>query len=360
MAYIDREYHKLLNAIKRDGYTYEDPNREGVFRTEITSFTIRHLFKNGFPLISTRELNYNNIIVELLWFLKGDTNIKYLVDRGCNIWNKDAYKYYLKKGGHASEKMFKTLVSQQDEFDSRIKDYKYGDLGPVYGRQWRNFNGVDQIAKLIKGLKEKPLGTEHIVNSWNPADIPDMALPPCHYGFQVVVRPLTVSERFHATPGANLKDVDVFVENAHIIYLDGIGAPKYGFELHWEQRSVDTFLGLPYNIASYASLALILEKITGHVALGIQGNLKKVHLYDNSLNAVAQQLKNDQYLNDECKLVFPEDEVNPDGLDFNLRMGYLRGNLSLNDFIEEMKPEWFSIEGYSPYPSINVPMLAKD
>jgi thymidylate synthase len=218
----------------------------------------------------------------------------------------------------------------------------------------------DQIKRLVENMINFPLATDHIVDSWNVKDLADMALPPCHFGFQILVRPLTVSERFHATPGSNLKDVNVFIENAHVTYLDEIGATKYGFELHWTQRSVDTFLGLPYNIASYASLALILEKLTGYKALGIQGNLNKVHLYDNSLRPASDQLRNDQYRYNECKLMFPEDEEDPNGFDFNLRMGYLRGHLTLDDFIKKMKTTWFNIEGYDSYPQINVPMLERD
>jgi thymidylate synthase len=145
MAYIDRDYHRLLNKILRDGYVYEDPNRKNVYRTEILSYTIRHQFKDGFPLVSTRALNYNNIITELLWFLKGDTNIKYLVNKGCNIWNKDAYKYYLKKNNTDLESM---NIKEFIETIRVMKDtdllkpwfsngYVLGDLGPVYGHQWR-------------------------------------------------------------------------------------------------------------------------------------------------------------------------------------------------------------------------------
>jgi thymidylate synthase len=368
MAYIDRDYHRLLNKILRDGYVYEDPNRKNVYRTEILSYTIRHQFKDGFPLVSTRALNYNNIITELLWFLKGDTNIKYLVNKGCNIWNKDAYKYYLKKNNTDLESM---NIKEFIETIRVMKDtdllkpwfsngYVLGDLGPVYGHQWRHAEGGDQIKRLVENMINFPLATDHIVDSWNVKDLADMALPPCHFGFQILVRPLTVSERFHATPGSNLKDVNVFIENAHVTYLDEIGATKYGFELHWTQRSVDTFLGLPYNIASYASLALILEKLTGYKALGIQGNLNKVHLYDNSLRPASDQLRNDQYRYNECKLMFPEDEEDPNGFDFNLRMGYLRGHLTLDDFIKKMKTTWFNIEGYDSYPQINVPMLERD
>lgn len=366
MSQIDREYHRLLYDVQRTGYKYEDPNRAGVFRTEIPNFTFTHEFKTGFPLITTRELNYNNIVVELLWFLKGKTNIKYLLDNGCNIWNKDAYKHYCRVNKSELESMdLKTFIKTIRESDSEdlkqwFPDYTLGDLGPVYGRQWRNSNGVDQIKNLIDGLVKKPMGTEHIVNSWNVGEIKDMALPPCHFCFQVIVRPLSIVERFNITPNARMEDVDVNEDDCHAKYLDALGVAEYGFELHWDQRSVDTFLGLPYNIASYATLALILEKITGYKAISIQGDLKKVHLYDNSLSAAAEQIKNDPYKNPECKLIFPENAEDPNGFDFTLKMGYSRNLLTLDEFIEEMSPDWFAIEGYESYPPINVLMLEKD
>lgn len=238
MASVDVSYHALLHEILEKGYTYEDPNRKGVNRVEILSHTFRHEFKNGFPAITTKKLNYNNVVTELLWFLRGDTNVKYLVDNRCNIWNKDAYNHYLKTkdfvgGVPMDTKEFIERI-KADKLSMSTRYYKLGDLGPVYGRQWRKQvslkgkSGIgkqiitDQISNLIKSLKEKPLGTEHIVSSWNAPAISDMALPPCHYGFQIVVRPLTLLEK---------------------ITLGGYHSFEYGFELHWNQRSVDTFLG---------------------------------------------------------------------------------------------------------------------
>lgn len=164
-----------------------------------------------------------------------DTNIKYLVNNDCNIWNKDAYNHYLKLVNN------KHKTYNYEEWLDKVKNnniphfgfgglgcpYGNGPLGPIYGKQWRNFNGVDQIDKLIKNLKEKPLATDHIVNSWNVGDLKDMALPPCHYGFQIAVRPLFISD----------------FKKLGVTNVDLKNIPKYGFELHWQQRSVDTFLG---------------------------------------------------------------------------------------------------------------------
>ena len=362
MAVIDKTYHQLLNKIMTDGYTYEDPNRKGVKRLEIPSYTFRHEFKDGFPAISTKKLHYKNVVTELLWFLRGDTNIKYLVDNNCNIWNKDAYNYYLKNlteyekvKGHYSFEEFIQIIKETSlndlKYDFSTLSYIFGDLGPVYGKQWRNFSGVDQIQRLITNLKEKPLATDHIVNSWNVGDLENMALPPCHYGFQIVVKPLTIWERseIHDNLGYKNENKGKF----HGIYLDDRNIPRYGFELHWSQRSVDTFLGLPYNIASYATLALILEKITGYKALAIQGDLKKVHLYDNSLDAVKEQLSRDVDRYDKCELLF-KDEFH------YITDKKLCGEVSLDKIISQMKSNWFILENYKSYPAINVEMLERD
>jgi thymidylate synthase len=359
MSKIDINYHSLLETILEKGYLYDDPNRERVKRLEIPSYTFRHEFKDGFPAITTKKLHYKNIVTELLWFLKGDTNIKYLIDNECNIWNKDAYNYYCKiftkEYSHALNKLFDNIT-----FISKIKenklncqdlgDYKLGDLGPVYGRQWRDFNEIDQIKDLIQGLKDKPLGTEHIVSAWNPADKHLMALPPCHYGFQIVVKPLNQVERCQECSKEDFKNVVSAIFSQRNQILDELNIPKYGFELHWQQRSVDTFLGLPYNIASYATLALIIEKITGYKALVIQGDLKKVHLYDNSLDAIKEQLSRDINKYDSCELIMDEflDRINDNYKAVGIEV------------VNDLKPEDFQLKNYKSYPYINVEMLERD
>lgn len=330
MSKIDESYHELLNNILQNGYLYDDPNRKGVQRLEIPSYTFKHKFSDGFPAITTKKLHYKNVVTELIWFLRGDTNIKYLVDNGCNIWNKDAYNYYLKFAKEYEPDYVLDFYNFIDQIkvntDEDVRDHPTGLLGHVYGKQWRNFNGVDQISNLINGLISKPLGTEHIVNSWNASDLINMALPPCHYGFQVVVKPLTPIEQ------TNIGYQHEFV---------------YGFELHWTQRSVDTFLGLPYNIASYATLALILEKITGYKALGIQGDLKKVHLYNNSLDAVKEQLSRDVNKYDKSNL-----------LPFNSVIWNKYDNT--NELLHNLFIDEFKLESYESYPAINVEMLERN
>ena len=242
MSKIDVTYHNLLDKILQEGYTYEDPNRKGVNRVEIPSYTFRHEFKDGFPAITTKKLNYKSVVTELLWFLRGDTNIKYLVDNGCNIWNKDAYNYYLKQ----AERQPKEMILTFKEWLNEIKEGEdlLGDLGKVYGHYWRDYDGFDQIQDIIYKMINTPMSSEIIVTARNPNDKDNQALPCCHYGFQIVVRPLSNLERFiiyknneqltRLFPGVTINRTNK---------LDELDIPKYGFELHWQQRSVDTFLG---------------------------------------------------------------------------------------------------------------------
>jgi len=340
MAKIDKSYHDLLDKILQEGYTYEDPNRKGVNRLEIPSYTFRHEFKDGFPAITTKKLNYKFVVTELIWFLRGDTNIKYLVDNGCNIWNKDALNFH--------KKLFPADINlPMDEFLEQIKaGVKVGDLGPVYGAQWRNRNGVDQFKDLIENLKNKPLEARHYVDAWNPEKKHLQALPPCHYGFQVVVKPLPIHKRKEKASEILGSLPKLSTGKEYEKFLDENDITKYGFELHWNQMSCDLFLGIPFNITSYATLALILEKITGYKALAIQGDLKKVHLYDNSLDAVKEQLSRNVDKYDKCELK----------MDVLTEVQFQSGI----KYINEIEPGSFKLVNYESYPHIKVEMLERD
>ena len=336
MGKIDESYSYLLGHILREGYKYLDPNRKGVERLEIPSYTFRHEFKDGFPAISTKKLHYKNVVTELLWFLRGDTNIKYLVNNGCNIWNKDAYNYYLKRYNSKDGKGLFTFEEFVNYIKNRDKKHPViGDLGKVYGHYWRDYDGFDQIQDIIDKMINTPMSSEIIVTARNPNDKDTQALPCCHYGFQIVMK-------YYYEPGLR-----------HIADVGNLKGWKLGFELHWNQRSVDTFLGLPYNIASYATLALILEKISGYKALAIRGDLKKVHLYDNSLDAVKEQLSRDVDKYNNVDLLF-KDEFH------YITDKELVGNVSLNKIISEMKPDWFVLGNYESYPHIKVEMLKRN
>ena len=229
-----KQYLDLLNLIKETGIKKED--RTGTGTISIFGHQMRFDLQKGFPLMTTKRVNLDAIIHELLWFIRGDTNIRYLIQNNVNIWNDWPFQNWLNETGKADHypihsddrkdmmKMFIEKVMNDDEFASR-----YGDLGPVYGKQWRDFEGVDQLELVIKDIKTNPNSRRLIVSAWNPKDIPVMiksGLPPCHTLFQ-----------FYVSNG------------------------KLSCQLY--QRSADVFLGVPYNIASYALLTLMIAKVTG-------------------------------------------------------------------------------------------------
>jgi len=237
---------------------------------------------------------FKTITTELLWFLRGDTNIKYLVDNNCHIWDGDAYKrftYYTDE--ETSMERFIELIKTDDEFAK-----KWGDLGPVYGKQWRSWEGLnsntDQIANLINDLKTNPDSRRLMVNAWNVGELDQMVLPPCHYGFQVYTRELSLEERLDLAS----KTYDVFdpldfsipakVDHDEIDKLYPV--PKRAISLMWNQRSVDTFLGLPFNIASYGLLLMMIADEVGMVPDELIGNLGDTHIYLNHIEQAKEQI----------------------------------------------------------------------
>ena len=312
MNKIDKQYQDLLQTIL--DYGVEKKDRTGTGTKSIFGYIIRHNMKNGFPLLTTKKMAWKTMVVELLWFLRGDTNIKFLVDNGCNIWNGDAYKNYLIKTKNqiedpndlnwdlSSPKDPKITQLTQEQFINKIKTddefaKKWGELGPIYGKQWRSWHfnakvdregrhypeqGIDQITNLINDLKTNPDSRRLIVNAWNVGELYQMVLPPCHYGFQVYTRELSLKERIALVkPIPNLfthEDCDV------------LNLPKRAISLMWNQRSVDTFLGLPFNIASYGLLLEIIAKMVNMVPDELIGNLGDVHLYSNHIEQAKEQI----------------------------------------------------------------------
>jgi len=292
----DKVYHDLLKDILENGIQKGD--RTGTGTRSVFGRQIRFNMKNGFPLLTTKKMYLKGIIVELLWFLRGDTNIKYLVDNGCNIWNSDAWKHYLKEQKdlganeeNASMEWFKEKIKNDDYFAKT-----WGELGPVYGKQWRSWKGysnedwdapnTDQISNLINDLKTNPNSRRLMVNAWNAGEIEQMVLPPCHYGFQVWTRELSYKERYDMwnkkNPTLDIMTDDELFDNANI--------PKREISLMWNQRSVDTFLGLPFNIASYGMLLEMIAQQVNMVPGELIGNLGDVHLYNNHISFVEAQL----------------------------------------------------------------------
>ena len=281
MNNLDKQYHNLLEDILEIGVDKMD--RTGTGTLSVFGRQITHNMSDGFPLLTTKKVAFKTMMTELIWFLKGDTNIKYLVDNGCNIWNGDAYKAYCKNNQNP-ESMMKFIDTIKTD---SLRAKSWGELGPIYGKQWRDWNGFDQIANLINGLKANPDSRRLMVNAWNVGKLNNMTLPPCHYGFQVYTRELSLSERFtwFGNNGGSHMHHD-FIEQE----MNEYNVPTRTLSLMWNQRSVDTFLGLPFNIASYGLLLELLAKEVNMVAGGLIGNLGDTHLYLNHIEQAEEQL----------------------------------------------------------------------
>jgi thymidylate synthase len=328
MNNIDKAYQALLQDILDNGV--EKTDRTGTGTISVFGRQIRHKMSEGYPLLTTKKMAFKTMVTELLWFLRGDTNIKYLVDNGCHVWNGDAFKNYLSKTNEYKGNWPDTI----EEFINKIKTddefaKKWGELGPIYGKQWRSWgrknvtnynlenvkssdkvkvmdlihdggdyskydvkvtyqnNSIDQIANLINDLKTNPDSRRLMVNAWNVGELDQMVLPPCHYGFQVYTRELSLEERvrYYETTFGRLHFIPPSPDA-----LDARNIPTRAISLMWNQRSVDTFLGLPFNIASYG---LLLEMIADEVNMvpdELIGNLGDVHLYKNHIEQAKEQI----------------------------------------------------------------------
>jgi thymidylate synthase len=292
-----------MKHIRDNGIKKED--RTGTGTVSIFGHQMRFDLADGFPLVTTKKVHLKSILHELLWFIKGDTNIRYLVENGVGIWNDWPYQNWLRETGQEKNlKMYSPEWREvMKEFIGKIKSDdsfadKYGDLGPVYGKQWRNFGGVDQLAQLIDDIKINPDSRRLIVSAWNPQDIPVMiksGLPPCHSLFQFYV-------------------------------VDG----KLSCQLY--QRSADVFLGVPFNIASYAILTMMIAQVTKLKLGDFVHTFGDAHLYSNHMDQVNEQLS---------RTVFdlPQLKINPNVMD-------------LFDFVFDD----FELKNYSPHGSISAPV----
>ena len=296
----DKQYFELLNRILNKGNKKDD--RTGTGTLSIFEHSMRFNMSEGFPLLTSKKMFTKGIIHELIWFLKGDTNIKYLIDNNVHIWDGDAYKNYKKriheqqeKDGihgytHLTKESFITRIKIDDDFAK-----KWGELGPIYGKQWRSWNNsegksIDQIEDLINDLKNNPDSRRLIVSTWTVAEIDKMTLPPCHYGFQCYTRELNSLERW------TLCKNEIDIEDPHLCSkLDKLNIPTRALSLKWIQRSVDTFLGLPFNIASYALLLELLAKEVNMIADELIFSGGDVHLYINHIEQANDQLNRETF-----------------------------------------------------------------
>lgn len=310
MNKLDKQYQDLLQDILENGITKSD--RTGTGTISVFGRQIRHNLNDGFPLLTTKKMAIKTMMTELKWFLKGDTNIKYLVDNNCRIWDGDAYKNYVSKVEEYTSTLnvpndisefqevmdsvgnqIKSSVLSKEEFIERIKNddnfaEKWGELGPIYGKQWTDWNGIDQILNLINSLKKNPDSRRLMVNAWNVGEIHEMTLPPCHYGFQCYVSDLSPLEIIDQAKKDGLWK-DTIPEGMTLGELQKDFKTKK-LSLMWNQRSVDTFLGLPFNISSYAMLLHLLAKEVNMVPDEIIGNLGDTHLYSNHIEQAKEQI----------------------------------------------------------------------
>jgi thymidylate synthase len=315
MNKLDKDYQALLQDILDNGVTKQD--RTGTGTKSIFGYTIRHNMKDGFPLLTTKKMPFKTIVTELLWFLRGDTNIKFLVDNNCYIWDGDAFKNFMTKSEGDPD-----VIWNQEQFINKIKTddefaKKWGELGPIYGKQWRKVKNIkphkylhgvydetqiDQIQNLINDLKTNPDSRRLMVNAWNVGELDQMVLPPCHYGFQVYTRELTGEERWNLLEKRVGKELfESWVSEIVPFggglseYLQSYNIPKRSISLMWNQRSIDTFLGLPFNIASYGLLLEIIAKSVNMIPDELIGNLGDVHLYSNHIDQAKEQISREAF-----------------------------------------------------------------
>ncbi len=281
-----RQYLDLCHTILEKGTKKED--RTGTGTISYFGYQMRFDLSEGFPLLTTKRVHLKSIIYELLWFISGSTNIKYLVDHDVRIWNDWPYAAYKKSSEYQNETIeeFASKIKESDEFAD-----KWGNLGPVYGKQWRNFGGVDQLKWLIDEIKHNPNSRRLIISAWNPAEIDQMALPPCHCFMQFYVN-------------------------------DG----KLSCQLY--QRSADTFLGVPFNIASYSLFTMMIAQVCNLKPGVFVHTIGDAHIYLNHLEQIHTQLK-------RTPRPLPTMHINP--------------NITS---IEDFRFEDFELEGYDPYKGI--------
>jgi thymidylate synthase len=322
---LDLQYQDLLQHILDNGVEKKD--RTGTGTLSVFGYQIRHNMKDGFPLLTTKKMAWKTMVTELLWFLRGDTNIKYLVDNNCHIWDGDCFSNYQKE---FKKLHYLTAQMSKEEFINKIKTddefaKKWGELGPIYGKQWRKWNclnegfvnlkegeeievdlncinishQVDQIANLISELKTNPDSRRLMVNAWNVGELDQMVLPPCHFSFQC--------------------------------YSHEENGKRY-LSLAWNQRSVDVGLGLPFNIASYGLLLEIIAQEVGMIPYELIGNLGDCHIYNNHIDGIKEQLTRTPY-------ELPKLIINTE---------FWR--------ISSMEIGDFKVENYQSHPSIKLPL----
>ena len=382
MNKLDKDYQRLLEDILDNGVKKNTRNGKVL---SVFGRTLRHSMKDGFPLLTTKKMYFKGIVTELLWFLRGDTNIKYLVENDCNIWTGDAYKEYSNqfKGYEdvPSIEWFSNEILNNTDFAN-----KWGKLGSVYGKQWRRWTKkkmylstdgsyeniyadadqtvIDQISFLINELKTNPDSRRLLVSAWNVSDLSQMILPPCHYSFQVYTREIEERDelnligktvkyknkeyKINKIPPIGFPFITIYDEKGCKILREDMldepialdeKAPKRAISLMFNMRSNDVPLGLPFNIASYALLLEIIARMVNMVPDEVIANLGDAHIYQNQIDGVKEQLSREPY-------ELPKLEIN-DGIKFDG---------SIDDVLNSCIISDFKIKNYQSHPSIKMPL----
>lgn len=385
-----KQYIDLLKAIEAQGTDKPAARANMPGSRSLFGYQFRHNLADGFPLLTTKKMYWKGIVAELLWFLRGDTNIKFLVDNGINIWNGDAYNYYLKKCNEV--KVANQVPVGIETFISRVKTgetpmshnlaisgYQYGDCGYQYGKVWTNWLGepflagntsggdnhiyidqpsINQITRVIRSLRETPESRRHIVTAVDPAHDTDLALYWCHSMFQFNCRPLSHKERLDLFFAEDNKYNHPHYDDETVDNIEGISlgqdsdrffsnlmdepenrVPKYYLDCQLYQRSADSILGVPFNIASYALLTHFIAKIVNMVPGEFIHSFGDAHVYDNHKEAMEEQLS-------RTPTELPKLKIN------SLPFDYLEAGEDWDNFLYGLKIEDFTLEGYNPQPAI--------
>jgi thymidylate synthase len=355
MNNLDLQYQSLLQTILDKGV--EKSDRTGTGTKSIFGQTIRHNMQEGFPVLTTKKVHWRSVVTELIWFLRGDTNLKFLLENGCRIWTGDAYKRYSAHfAGHEdvpSIDLFENEVLKDAGFAER-----WGELGPIYGKQWRSWSAgsledkygygrIDQIENLIQSIKKNPDSRRLLVSAWNVGDTPLMILPPCHYSFQVWTRELSLKERFalwESLPDRDVMDFPIgqLTDEQYHESLDKIGVVRRGISLMFNMRSSDVFLGLPFNLASYGLLLEILSKEVKMMPDELIANLGDTHLYINHIDQAKEQLGREP-------LALPALQMMED-------VSKALGEIPFGESVLQMKPADFVLTDYISHPPIKAPL----
>jgi len=401
--YLDSWYQALLSLLVSEDQSFNKSDRTGTGTKSLFGIQFRHDMSDGFPLLTTKKMAWKSIVTELLWFLRGDTNIKFLLDYDCHIWDGDAYKNYCKfiesdanqnnkleivKIPESKEIFIKTIKCDDEIVRKMGRRYcenfakQWGDLGPIYGKQWRQWQGwmqykkddgttgfgslwYDQILRLIHQLKTEPDSRRLMVSAWNVAELDQMVLPPCHYGFQIYTRELNLDERAkqHPNPdkfydihgsfniGNSIENSDMSIEDRKWLHnkFDEGNIPKRAISLMWNQRSVDVPLGLPFNIASYGLLLEIIAKEVNMVPDQLIGNLGDCHIYLNQIDGVKEQISRTSF-------ELPSVKISERNWYQHEKVKEHLGEKTFSEKILSYRPDCFELIGYQSHGKIKMPL----